>query len=113
LGGPHGEAGSFEELVDAFGPRVHRLARRYAASDCDAEDLTQEIFVALFKSAGSFRGDSALRERDVPERPSHTMSPNSSPRHCGQNRSKREKFGRREKRSPMSSTQQARQFLPQ
>jgi RNA polymerase sigma-70 factor (ECF subfamily) len=52
-----GEPAAFEQFVDTFGPRVHRLARRYAADECDAEDLTQEIFVALFRSAGNFRGE--------------------------------------------------------
>lgn len=55
-----GDRAAFERLVDAFGPRVHRLARRYASGECDAEDLTQEIFMSLFQSAGSFRGHSQL-----------------------------------------------------
>lgn len=55
-----GDRAAFERLVDAFGPRLHRLARRYASRECEAEDLTQEIFVALFQSAGSFRGGAAL-----------------------------------------------------
>jgi len=55
-----GDRAAFERFVDAFGPRLHRLARRYASSECDAEDLTQEIFVALFQSVGSFGSRSAL-----------------------------------------------------
>lgn len=55
-----GERAAVEQFLDAFGPRVHRLARRYARDGSDAEDLTQEIFVALFRSAGSFRGEASL-----------------------------------------------------
>ena len=55
-----GNPGAFTDFVDTFGPRLHRLARRYAASEADAEDLTQEIFVDLYRSMGSFRGDSTL-----------------------------------------------------
>ena len=47
-------------FVDLYGPRLHRLARRYAPVEADAEDLTQEVFVALYQSLGSFRGESSL-----------------------------------------------------
>ena len=55
-----GERTACERLLDEFGPRVHRLAGRFAPSEGDAEDLTQESFVALFASAGSFRGEARL-----------------------------------------------------
>ena len=55
-----GEHAAFAELLDLYGERVQRLARRYAASAPDAEDLTQEIFLDLFRSAASFRGESSL-----------------------------------------------------
>lgn len=48
------------ELVDLLGGRVHALARRYADTPSDAEDLTQEIFIDLFRCLGAFRGESAL-----------------------------------------------------
>lgn len=55
-----GEKRAFEELLDSYGPRVQNLARRYASTSADAEDLTQEIFLSIFKSIDTFRGDSAL-----------------------------------------------------
>jgi RNA polymerase sigma-70 factor (ECF subfamily) len=55
-----GERKAFEELLDAYGPRVQKLAQRYAATPADAEDLVQEIFVDLFRCAGSFRGEADL-----------------------------------------------------
>ncbi len=52
--------GAWAAFVDLYGPRLHRLARRYAPCEADAEDLTQEIFVALYQSLANFRGDSSL-----------------------------------------------------
>ena len=55
-----GNPGAFTEYVDTFGPRLHRLVRRYAASESDAEDLTQEIFLDLYRSMGSYRNEASL-----------------------------------------------------
>ena len=55
-----GDAHAFEEFLDRHGSQVHRLARRFARSEADAEDLTQEIFVDLCRSVGAFRGEAAL-----------------------------------------------------
>ena len=55
-----GDDKAFTAFVDAYGLRLYRLARRYAPCESDAEDLTQEIFVSLYRSMGSFRGDSSL-----------------------------------------------------
>jgi RNA polymerase sigma-70 factor (ECF subfamily) len=55
-----GDRRAFEAFIDAYGARVHRLARRYVANPSDAEDLTQEIFADLYRSIGGFRGDAAL-----------------------------------------------------
>jgi len=55
-----GRSEAYAAFVDAYGGRVHGLARRYARTEADAEDLTQEIFVALCRSVTSFRGESAL-----------------------------------------------------
>jgi len=55
-----GTPGAWAAFVDAYGPRLHRLAQRYAACEADAEDLTQEIFVALFQSLAGYRGEATL-----------------------------------------------------
>ena len=55
-----GNAGAFTEYVDTFGPRLHRLVRRYTASEADAEDLMQEIFLDLYRSMANFRGEATL-----------------------------------------------------
>lgn len=55
-----GNRDAFAAFVDAHGPRLLRLARRFAACEADAEDLTQEIFVALYGGMANFRGDCTL-----------------------------------------------------
>src|SRR5947209_16079519 len=55
-----GDRRAFEEFTDGYGAKVHRLVRRYVDNPTDAEDLTQEIFYDLYRSIGSFRGESAL-----------------------------------------------------
>jgi RNA polymerase sigma-70 factor (ECF subfamily) len=55
-----GDRRAFEEFVDRFGARVHRLVRRYVENPSDAEDVTQEVFLTLYRNIGSFRGESNL-----------------------------------------------------
>ncbi len=55
-----GERDAFERLLDAYETRVYRLALRYTGTPSDAEDVTQEIFLGVYKSLGKFRGDSSL-----------------------------------------------------
>jgi RNA polymerase sigma-70 factor (ECF subfamily) len=51
---------AFGELYRAYGRRVHGLVFRMLGSHTEAEDLTQQIFLQVFKSIGTFRGDSKL-----------------------------------------------------
>lgn len=55
-----GDRKAFEELLDTFETRVYRLALRFTGDVLDAEDLTQEIFLAVHASISRFRGDAAL-----------------------------------------------------
>ena len=55
-----GDRAAFAQFVDRHGPHVQALARRYAVTPSDVEDLVQEIFVSVFQSIGSFRGESML-----------------------------------------------------
>ena len=54
-----GDRRAVEEFVDVYGGRVQALARRYAAG-ADVDDLTQEIFIDLFRGIGTFAGKSQL-----------------------------------------------------
>lgn len=51
---------AFNELVQAYGRRVSGLVFRMLGNRAEAEDLTQEVFVQVFKAIGTFRGDSKL-----------------------------------------------------
>ncbi len=55
-----GDKGAFGEILDAHEAPVYRLALRYTDSVSDAEDLTQEIFLAVYTSLPNFQGRSAL-----------------------------------------------------
>ena len=43
------ELPSWEEIVRAHSVRVYRLAYRLTGNQHDAEDLTQEVFVRVFR----------------------------------------------------------------
>ena len=51
---------AFNELVEAYSPRVYRLVARMLGRREDAEDMAQEVFVQVFKAIGQFRGDAKL-----------------------------------------------------
>jgi len=53
-----GDAGAFEELYHEHSGWVYALARRMAQDETLAKDLTQEIFIRLWRKLDSFRGDS-------------------------------------------------------
>ena len=55
-----GDRKAFEELLDAYEARVYRLGLRFTGNVPDAEDITQEIFLAVYRSIGGFQGNSAL-----------------------------------------------------
>jgi RNA polymerase sigma-70 factor (ECF subfamily) len=52
---------AFNELVHAYSPRIFRLVVRMLGRRAEAEDMTQEVFVQVFKAIGQFRGDSKLQ----------------------------------------------------
>jgi RNA polymerase sigma factor (sigma-70 family) len=45
---------SWDEVVRTHGPRVYRLAYRLTGNAHDAEDLTQDVFVRVFRSLASY-----------------------------------------------------------
>ncbi|HLR85170.1 MAG TPA: sigma-70 family RNA polymerase sigma factor, partial [Nocardioidaceae bacterium] len=42
------------QIVEEHSPRVYRLAYRLTGNKHDAEDLTQEVFIRVFRSLDSF-----------------------------------------------------------
>lgn len=55
-----GDTGAFDALVTLFGSRVFSVAVRLLNDRGEAEDLTQEVFVALYHHLPDFRGESRL-----------------------------------------------------
>lgn len=49
---------AFREMVEEYRDRVFSLTYRMLGSREEAEDLAQEVFITIFKSIDSFRGDS-------------------------------------------------------
>src|SRR5215510_16585303 len=50
----------FHELYQKYHQRVYSICLRMTQSVSDSEDLTQEVFIQLFRTIGSFRGESAF-----------------------------------------------------
>jgi RNA polymerase sigma-70 factor (ECF subfamily) len=55
-----GDVVAFEELYKRHNRRVYSVCLRMTHSVSEAEDLTQEAFIQVFRKIGSFRGDSAF-----------------------------------------------------
>jgi RNA polymerase sigma-70 factor (ECF subfamily) len=49
---------AFREIVETHGDRVYNLTYRMLGNREEAEDVSQEVFITVFKSIDSFRGDS-------------------------------------------------------
>ena len=50
----------FAKLYDHFSDRVYNTALSYSKNAEDAEEITQDVFVKIFKNAASFQGNAAL-----------------------------------------------------
>jgi len=55
-----GDAEAFERLYRLHNRRVYALCLRMVGNTAEAEDLTQEAFLQLFRKIGTFRGESAF-----------------------------------------------------
>jgi RNA polymerase sigma-70 factor (ECF subfamily) len=55
-----GDAEAFEVLYNLHKRRVYSLCLRMTANTAEAEDLTQEAFLQLFRKISTFRGESAF-----------------------------------------------------
>jgi len=59
-GAKQGNALAFQALYDMHKRRVYSLCLRMTANTAEAEDLTQEAFLQLFRKIATFRGESAF-----------------------------------------------------
>ena len=56
-----GDPPPFDQIVGEFGPLISRIAMSYEADPALREDLTQQIFLAVWQALPSFRADSSLK----------------------------------------------------
>lgn len=56
-----GDAPAIERLVQTYQQEVYRLALSILDDADEAEDATQEVFVAALRALDSFRGDASLK----------------------------------------------------
>jgi len=55
-----GDAAAFEHIYRLHSRRVYSLCLRMAGNPTDAEDLTQDVFLQVFRKISTFRGESAF-----------------------------------------------------
>jgi RNA polymerase sigma-70 factor (ECF subfamily) len=55
-----GDASAMADLSSAYGARIHQLAFRYMKNWEDAEEVTQDVLMKVFRKIDAFRGDAAL-----------------------------------------------------
>jgi RNA polymerase sigma-70 factor (ECF subfamily) len=55
-----GDARAFEQLYRRYSKRVYRLCLRMVKNEAEAEDLTQEAFLKVFRKIHTFQGKSAF-----------------------------------------------------
>jgi RNA polymerase sigma factor (sigma-70 family) len=54
----HGDESAFKKLVDEWQDMVYNTALGIVQNAEDADDITQEVFIQVFRSVSSFKGDS-------------------------------------------------------
>jgi RNA polymerase sigma-70 factor (ECF subfamily) len=55
-----GQSEAWQQLIDQYGRKLYNVAYQFAGSLEEAEDLTQEIFLRLFRTLRQYRGDVPL-----------------------------------------------------
>ncbi len=55
-----GHADAWTKLIERYGRRIYNIAFQFAGNRAEAEDLTQEIFLRLYRNLDRYRGDVPL-----------------------------------------------------
>src|SRR5689334_17208334 len=55
-----GDQAAVDELAERYTPRIFQLAMRHMKNREDAEEVTQDVLMKVYRKVGAFRGDSAL-----------------------------------------------------
>ncbi len=49
-----GDAAAWEEIVQNYNRRIYNICYRFAGSADDAQDLTQEVFIKIYRTLSSY-----------------------------------------------------------
>ena len=49
-----GDADAWEEIVQRYSRRIYNICYRFAGSPDDAQDLTQEVFIKMYRTLGTY-----------------------------------------------------------
>ena len=52
-----GDAAAWEEIVQRYSRRIYNICYRFAGSPDDAQDLTQEVFIKMYRTLSSYDVD--------------------------------------------------------
>jgi RNA polymerase sigma-70 factor (ECF subfamily) len=52
-----GDAAAWEEIVQRYHRRIYNICYRFAGSGNDAEDLTQEVFIKMYRTLNTYDAD--------------------------------------------------------
>ena len=55
-----GDPAAFQALVERYRSMVYRVAYQFAGNHYDAEDISQEVFIKVYRSLDKFRQDAQL-----------------------------------------------------
>ncbi len=56
----NGDRSAFRQLYELYSEKVYNISLSYAQNEQDAEEITQDVFISIFRNAGKFNGDSAV-----------------------------------------------------
>lgn len=57
----NGERGAFRELVEQYKKKIYYFSLDLTGNHHDAEDLSQEVFIKVYRSLKNFRGDAKFK----------------------------------------------------
>jgi RNA polymerase sigma-70 factor, ECF subfamily len=55
-----GDEAAVQELAERYSPRIYQLAMRHMKNREDAEEVTQDVLMKVYRKISAFRGDAAL-----------------------------------------------------
>jgi RNA polymerase sigma-70 factor (ECF subfamily) len=56
-----GDSAGMTRLYELYRPRIYSLCFRFSKNTFDADDLTQDVFIRLFRKIATFRGEAEFR----------------------------------------------------